>query len=104
MMCVPNEQFLSAPWFSHPTGARPAPATVSIWLPTAAALDEARSVLKPAGATEVSVVEMTPEGVRLELKGARDRERTQVGDEEAELRERAHEALRAAGLLEEPAS
>jgi hypothetical protein len=44
---------------------------------------------------------MTPEGVRLELKGARDRERTQVGDEEAELREHAHEALRVAGLLEE---
>jgi len=58
-------------------------------------------VLKPAGATEVSVAEMTVEGVRLELKGSRDRERTQVGDEEAELRERAHEALRRAGLLEE---
>ena len=37
---------------------------------------------------------MTPEGVRIELKGARDHERTQVGDEEAVLRESAHEALR----------
>jgi hypothetical protein len=45
---------------------------------------------------------MTPEGVRIELKGPRDRERTQVGDEEAELRENAHEALRKAGLLEQP--
>ena len=43
---------------------------------------------------------MTPEGVRIELRGARDHERTQVGDEEAVLRESAHEALRAAGLLE----
>ena len=36
---------------------------------------------------------MTAEGVRIEIKGSRDHERTQVGDEEAELRERAHEAL-----------
>ena len=97
----PNDQVLSAPVFNHSTGDRTAPATVSVWLPPAAALDEARRVLKPAGATEVSVAEMTVEGVRLELKGSRDRERTQVGDEEAELRERAHEALRRAGLLEE---
>jgi small-conductance mechanosensitive channel len=101
LMVVPNEQVLSAPVFNHSTGDRTAPATVSVWLPPAAALDEARRVLKPAGATEVTVAEMTVEGVRLELKGSRDRERTQVGDEEAELRERAHEALRRAGLLEE---
>jgi small-conductance mechanosensitive channel len=101
LMVVPNDQVLSAPVFNHSTGDRTAPATVSVWLPPAAALDEARRVLKPAGATEVSVAEMTVEGVRLELKGSRDRERTQVGDEEAELRERAHEALRRAGLLEE---
>ena len=101
LMVVPNEQVLSAPVFNHSTGDRTAPATVSLWLPPAAALDEARRVLKPAGAAEVSVAEMTVEGVRLELKGSRDRERTQVGDEEAELRERAHEALRRAGLLDE---
>ena len=101
LMVVPNEQVLSAPVFNHSTGDRTAPATVSVWLPPAASLDEARRILKPAGATEVSVAEMTPEGVRLELKGARDRERTQVGDEESELRERAHEVLRAAGLLDE---
>ena len=45
---------------------------------------------------------MTPEGVRIEIQGPRDRERTQVGDEEAELRESAHEALRKAGLLDRP--
>jgi small-conductance mechanosensitive channel len=101
LMVVPNDQVLSAPVFNHSTGDRTAPATVSVWLPPAAALDEAQRVLKPAGATEVSVAEMTVEGVRLELKGSRDRERTQVGDEEAELRLRAHEALRRAGLLEE---
>jgi small-conductance mechanosensitive channel len=101
LMVVPNEKVLSAPVFNHSTGDRTAPATVSVWLPPAASLEEARRVLKPAGATEITVAEMTPEGVRLELKGPRDRERTQVGDEESDLREHAHEALRTAGLLEE---
>jgi small-conductance mechanosensitive channel len=99
LMVVPNEQVLSAPVFNHSTGDRTAPATVSVWLPPAASLEEAHRVLKPAGATEVSVAEMTPDGVRLELRGARDRERTQVGDEESALREGAHEALRRANLL-----
>jgi len=101
LMVVPNEQVLSAPVFNHSTGDRTAPATVSVWLPPNASLEEARRVLKPAGATEIGVAEITPEGVRLELKGPRDRERTQVGDEESDLREHAHEALRTAGLLEE---
>src|SRR5256885_11481528 len=96
LLVVPNEQVVSSPVFNHSTGDRTAPATVSVWLPPAASLDEARRVLKPAGAAEVSVAEMTPEGVRLELKGPRDRERTQVGGEESALRESAHEALRAA--------
>jgi small-conductance mechanosensitive channel len=101
LLVVPNEQVLSAPVFNHSTGDRTAPATVSVWLPPPASLEEARRVLKPAGAKEVNVAEITPEGVRLELKGPRDRERTQVGDEESDLREHAHQALRAAGLLEE---
>jgi small-conductance mechanosensitive channel len=101
LLVVPNEQVVSAPVFNHSTGDRTAPATVSVWLPPAASLDEARHVLKPAGATEISVAEITPDGVRLELKGPRDRERTQVGDEESDLREHAQGALRAAGLLEE---
>jgi small-conductance mechanosensitive channel len=102
LVVVPNAKVTSGVLFNHSTGDRAAPATVSVWVPPAADLDEARRVLKPAGATEVSVAEMTPEGVRLELKGPRDRERTQVGDEESALRQSAHEALRRAGLLEWP--
>jgi small-conductance mechanosensitive channel len=102
LMVVPNEKVVTSVLFNHSTGDRTAPATVSVWLPPAADLDRARSVLKPAGAAEVSIAEMTPEGVRIELKGPRDHERTQVGDEEAELREGAHRALRQAGLLEQP--
>jgi small-conductance mechanosensitive channel len=99
LVVVPNDKVTSGVLFNHSTGDRAAPATVSVWVPPAADLDEARRVLKPAGAAEVSVAEMTPEGVRIELRGPREHERTQVGDEEAALRERAHEALRGAGLL-----
>ena len=100
LVVVPNEKVTSGVLFNHSTGDRAAPATVSVWVPPDADLDEARRVLKPAGAAQVSIAEMTPEGVRIELQGPRDHERTQVGDEEAVLRENAHEALRAAGLLE----
>jgi small-conductance mechanosensitive channel len=101
LVVVPNEKVVSNALFNHSTGDRTAPATVSVWVPPAADLDHARRVLKPAGAVEISVAEMTQDGVRIELKGPRDRERTQVGDEEAALRESAHEALRAAGILDE---
>jgi small-conductance mechanosensitive channel len=100
LIVVPNEKVTAGVVFNHSTGDRTAPATVSVWVPPAVDLEEARRVLKPAGATEVSIAEVTPEGVRIELKGPRDRERTQVGDEEAALRASAHEALRSAGLLE----
>jgi small-conductance mechanosensitive channel len=100
LVVVPNEKVTSGVLFNHSTGDRAAPATVSIWVPPNADLDEARRVLKPAGAAQVSIAEMTPDGVRIELRGPREHERTQVGDEEAVLRENAHDALRAAGLLE----
>lgn len=100
LVVVPNEKVTSGVLFNHSTGDRAAPATVSVWVPPGADLERARKVLKPAGAADVSIAEMTPEGVRIEIKGPRDHERTQVGDEEAHLRESAHDALREAGLLE----
>jgi small conductance mechanosensitive channel len=102
LMVVPNERVATSIVFNHSTGDRTAPATVSVWVPPAADLEQARSVLKPAGAAEVTVAEMTPQGVRVELRGPRHHERTQVGDEEAQLRESAHHALRRAGLLGQP--
>src|SRR5205823_1071036 len=96
------EKVTSGVLFNHSTGDRAAPATVSVWVPPATDLEEARAVLRPAGAVEVSIAELTPDGVRLELKGPRDRERTQVGDEESALRASAHDALRGAGLLDWP--
>jgi small-conductance mechanosensitive channel len=100
LMVVPNQKVLTSVVFNHSTGDRTAPATVSVWVPPGADLERARSVLVGAGAAEVSVAEITVDGVRIELKGPRDHERTQVGDEESALREAAHEALRKAGLLE----
>jgi len=102
LIVVPNEKVASGIVFNHSTGDRTAPATVSVWLPPAAALERARAALRGAGAAEVTLAEMTPEGLRVEVKGPRDRERTRVGDEESALRERAHEALRAEGLLTAP--
>jgi hypothetical protein len=85
--------------FNHSTGDRAAPITVSAWVPPAADLKRASEALKAAGADTVSVVEWAPEGVRLEIRVAAERDRTRVGDEEAALRERAHNALEQAGLL-----
>jgi len=101
LVVVPNEKVVAGIVFNHSTGDRTAPATVSVWVPQDADLEEARRVLKPAGAAEIDVAEMTPDGVRLELKGPRDRERTHLGGEESALRASAHEALRAARLLQE---
>jgi small-conductance mechanosensitive channel len=102
LVVVPNEKVTSGVLFNHSTGDRAAPATVSVWVPPATDLEGARAVLKPAGAAEVTIAEITPQGVRLELKGPRDHERTQVGDEESALRASAQDALRRAGLLEWP--
>src|SRR5206468_5816464 len=97
LMVVPNEKVATSIVFNHSTGDRTAPATVSVWVLLAVDLKWARTVLEPAGAAEVTIAETTPQGVRIELKGPRDHERTQVGDEEAQLRESAHRALREAG-------
>ena len=99
LMVVPNERVMTNALFNHSTGDRTAPVTVDVWVPPAADLEAARRVLVPAGAASVTVAEVSHEGVRIEVKGPADHERTRAGDEESELRERAHEALREAGLL-----
>ena len=50
--------------------------------------------------SSVEVAEVTPDGVRLEVHGVSDPNRTVMGGEEALLREHSHAALRKAGLLE----
>ena len=65
--------------------------TVSVWVPPDADLGRAREALAPLEPSQVDVAEMTPEGVRIEVHGPRRPSGTRVGDEEAALRESAHE-------------
>jgi small-conductance mechanosensitive channel len=99
LMVIPNEIVVTSIVFNRSTGDRTAPATASIWVPPEADLGKARRALEPLGMQGVSVAEVTADGVRLEVQAKRDPAGTQTGEEEAQLRERSHEALREAGLL-----
>jgi small-conductance mechanosensitive channel len=104
MVVVPNESMVSGTIFNHSTGDRAAPITVNCWVPPWADIDRAEEVLKQIGADTVSIAEWTPDGIRIEVKVAADRDRTRVGDEEAALRDRSQKALQSAGVLAEPAA
>ena len=99
LVVVPNEKVVTSIVFNRSTGDRSAPPVASVWVPPAADLGRARSALEAAEIATVDVAEITADGVRIEVHGRRDPERTKTGAEEAKLRERAHEVLRAAGVL-----
>lgn len=103
LMIIPNEQVVTSVVFNRSTGDRNAPPTASVWLPPGGDVAAARPLLAAAGAQEVEVAEVTPEGVRLEIQGPAGEQRTAVSGEEAALRERAHQALVRAGLVGEGA-
>jgi len=99
LMIVPNEKIVAGTLFNHSTGDPGSPIAASVWLPLGADVAVARRALEPVGAENVSVAEITPEGVRLEVRTSTDEARTRAGGEEAALREKAQGALREAGLL-----
>lgn len=99
LMVVPNERMVSSVIFNRSTGDRSAPAAASVWLPAAADLSRARSALGAEGIARVEIAEIAADGVRLEVHDRRDAGQTKTGEEESALRERAHGALRRAGLL-----
>ena len=99
LMVVPNEKVVTSVVFNRSTGDRTAPPAASVWVPPEANLGRARAALEAAEIATIEVAEVTSEGVRIEVHGRRDPERTKTGAEEAKLRERAHEALRSAGIL-----
>jgi len=99
LIVVPNERLAAGIVFNHSTGDQSAPVAASVWLPADADIGRARRALDAIGAEQVSVEELSPEGLRLELRTTPETARTRVGGEEAALRERAQEALRAAGIL-----
>ena len=75
-------------------------AAASVWVPRGADLARERSSLEGADIPTVEVAEVTADGVRIDVHGRRDPARTKTGAEEAQLRERAHAALRRAGTFE----
>lgn len=99
LMVVPNEKVASSVVFNRSTGDRSAPASISVWVPGDADISRARAALEDLEVSSIDVAEMTPDGVRLDVHGAGDPDRTVIVGEEAALRERAHQALLAAGVL-----
>lgn len=99
LMVVPNEHVVGTSLFNHSTGNLAAPIVVWLWLPPGGDVPAARRALDGIAET-VQMEEATHDGVRIELRQGLDGARTRVGGEEAALRERAHTALREAGLLE----
>jgi small-conductance mechanosensitive channel len=99
LVIVPNEAVVTNVVVNRSTGDLSAPAMASVWVPPHADLDAARAALAPLEPSQIDVAEMTPEGVRLEVHSPRRSGGTAAPGEEAALRERAHRALREAGLL-----
>ncbi len=100
LVIVPNETVVTSVVVNRSTGDLSAPAMASVWLPPTADIGAARTalgVLEPSG---VDVAETVPWGIRLEIHGPSRPGGTRSSGEEAALRERAHRALREAGLLD----
>jgi small conductance mechanosensitive channel len=98
LIVVPNEKVATDVVVNHSAGNPAAPVTVDVWLPPEADVEAAREALETGEVTSARLVEVTPEGSRLQVKAALD-----AGVEreahEAELRERAQSVLRDRGLL-----
>lgn len=99
LVIIPNETVITSVVVNRSTGDLSAPAAASVWVPADADLESARDALAPLEPSQVDVAEITPDGVRLEVHGPRRAGGTRGAGEEAALRERAHRALREAGIL-----
>lgn len=100
LVIVPNEVVVTNVVVNRSTGDLSAPVMASVWVPAAVDLGRAREALTTLEPSQVDVAEITPDGVRLEVHGPRRPGGTRASGEEAALRERAHRALREAGVLE----
>jgi small-conductance mechanosensitive channel len=100
LMVVPNEKVVTNTVFNRSTGDQNAPVACSVWLPPGGDIEKARAALGPLEASEIETAEITPEGVRLVVHGPHGSARTSVSGEEAALRERAHQLLFSAGVLD----
>ena len=98
LIVVPNEKVTTDVVINHSAGNTHAPVTVDVWLSPDADLDSARKALEKGEVTSVALIEITPEGARLQVKAAIDAGADREAHE-AELREKTQGALRDAGLL-----
>jgi small conductance mechanosensitive channel len=98
LIVVPNEKVATDVVVNRSAGNPHAPVTVDVWLRPDADLEAAHRALEIGEITSARLMEVTVEGVRLQVKAAVD-----AGVEreahEAELREKTQSALREAGLL-----
>jgi small-conductance mechanosensitive channel len=101
LIVVPNEKVTTDVVINHSAGNIHAPVTVDVWLSPDADLDAARKALEKGEVTSVALMELTPEGAKLQVKAAIDTGADRQAHE-AELREKAQGALRDAGLLSSP--
>jgi small-conductance mechanosensitive channel len=99
LVVVPNEKVATDVVVNHSAGNDAAPITVDVWLPPDTDVEAARRTLERGEVTSARLMELTPEGSRLQVKAAIDAGIDREAHE-AELREQAQVALRAAGLLE----
>ncbi len=101
LIMVPNERVTTDSVVNHSAGNSSAPITVEVWLRPDADVEAARTALEHGEVTSAHLMELTPEGARLQVKAAIDAGADREAHE-TELRERAQAALRDAGLLRSP--
>ena len=98
LILVPNEKVTTDSVVNHSAGNSSAPITIDVWLRPDVDVEAARKVLEHGEVTSAHLMELTPEGARLQVKAAIDAGADREAHE-TELRERAQGVLREAGLL-----
>jgi small-conductance mechanosensitive channel len=98
LIMVPNEKVTTDSVVNHSAGNSAAPVTVDVWLRPDADVEAARKALEHGEITSAHLMELAPDGARLQVKAAIDTG-TDREAHETDLRERAQGILRDAGLL-----
>ena len=98
LVVVPNERVATDVVVNHSAGNSAAPITIDVWLRPDADVEAARTALEHGEVTSAHLMELTPEGARLQVKAAIDAGSDREAHE-TDLRERAQNVLREAGLL-----
>jgi small-conductance mechanosensitive channel len=101
LIVVPNERVTTDSVVNHSAGNSSAPITIDVWLRPDADVEAARQALEHGEVTSAHLMELTPEGARVQVKAAIDAGSDREAHE-TELRERAQDVLREAGLLRSP--